>query len=351
MGKGMKIFLVLLLCLFSAGQLLVAQDSTHVIRVRDITPRENFLSKLKGELTFAPHYSAELGAGAAFAYVTPANVTVVGDIASQGYVLLGILGKHPVCGGKWSVDYKAYYAYAPTDFWGVGYINGSNSGNRGEYDRKRFLLQAHAIRDMGKHFHAGPAVSWNWIQWEGMQGGRTSALGYGVVAFYDTRDNVASPSSGLYIKAQQCNYTDFSAKPFYGTTLQFNAFREVWSGGVLAVDFLGQFTYGAVPWTMLPTIGGTERMRGYFRGRYMDNNAVSGQVELRQHIWEMIGGAVWVAGANVWGKGTPFNLHNSLPGAGGGLRLKLQGGTLLRFDFGFGKDGQNGFVFGINEAF
>ena len=83
----------------------------------------------------------------------------------------------------------------------------------------------------------------------------------------------------------------------------------------------------------------------------MDNNAVSGQVELRQHIWEMIGGAVWVAGANVWGKGTPFNLHNSLPGAGGGLRLKLQGGTLLRFDFGFGKDGQNGFVFGINEAF
>ncbi|MBR2437590.1 MAG: hypothetical protein IKB26_00935, partial [Bacteroidales bacterium] len=125
----MKIFLVLLLYLFSAGQLLVAQDSTHVIRVRDITPRENFLSKLKGELTFAPHYSAELGAGAAFAYVTPANVTVVGDIASQGYVLLGILGKHPVCGGKWSVDYKAYYAYAPTDFWGVGYINGSNSGN------------------------------------------------------------------------------------------------------------------------------------------------------------------------------------------------------------------------------
>ena len=102
---------------------------------------------------------------------------------------------------------------------------------------------------------------------------------------------------------------------------------------------------------MLPTIGGTDRMRGYYKGRYRDNNALSMQIELRQHVWEMFGAAVWAGAANVWGKGTGFNLKHTLPNAGVGIRFKMQRNTLLRLDFGIGKNGQNGFVFGLNEAF
>ncbi len=328
-----------------------AQDSTHVIRVRDITPRESLFAKLKGELSFAPHYSVEAGAGIAFSYVTGANITFVGDITSYGHALLGIAGNHPVSSGKWRLDYRGYFTSAPVDFWGVGYPSASNDLNMAEYDRKRAYVQVEVLRYFSGNFYAGPSVSWNWINWENLSGGKTNNLGYGAVAAYDTRDERVSPQNGILLEVRHRNYTDFASKPFYISSARFDAYCPIWGGGVLAFDLLGEFAYGRVPWMMLPTVGGTERMRGYYRGRYMDNNAVSAQVELRHHIWEIIGCAAWVGGANVWGKFSAFDIHHTLPNAGLGLRIKMKGGVLLRLDYGFGKGGQNGFVFGLNEAF
>lgn len=330
---------------------MTAQDSTHVIRMKDIMPKERFLAKFKGEVAFAPHYSPELGAGIAFAYSFPANVKFIGDIASQGYALFGITGNHNVGRRGWNVDYTVSYASIPADCWGLGYDAASNDGNRVSFDKRRFFSRVQVMKSVGKNFYFGPEILWEWVKWKNVPDGKTGAFGYGALAVYDTRTSRHSPSGGLFIRFSQQNYTGFSSKPFYGTSLQFDAYREVWAGGVLALDILGQFTYGSVPWTMLPTIGGTERMRGYYRGRYTDNNAVSGQLELRQHIWEIFGAAFWVGGANVWGKACSFDLRNSLPEVGAGLRFKLQGGVLFRLDFGFGRNGQNGFVIGLGEAF
>ena len=327
------------------------QDSTHVITVRDITPRESFFSKLKGELSFVPHYSIEGGAGILFSYITKANITVVGDISNRGHALVGVAGNHRVAGGKWSVGYKGYFSAASVDFWGIGYENGQNDLNRSIYDRKKGYVQVEALRHFSGNFHAGPSVSWDWVSWDNLEGSKANVVGYGAVAAFDTRNDVVSPDSGIYLKARQRNYTDFCGKPFYISLVQFDAYGAPWDGGVLAFDLYGEFAYGTVPWTMLPTIGGAERMRGYYKGRYTDNNAVCAQVELRQHLWEAIGGAVWAGAANVWGKSSSFEIGNTLPNAGVGLRIKIGGGALLRLDYGFGKNGQRGFVFGLNEAF
>ncbi len=351
MGNRLRIILVCAVAISLLPTALWGQDSTHVIRVRDITPEENLFSRLKGEFTFAPHYSVETGAGVLFSYVTKAKVTFVGDISTQGHVLVGMAGNHSVAEGKWRIGYKGYYSSAPVDFWGVGYENAENSLNRTEYDRKKLYLQGEAVKYFSPKFYAGPSFSWDWINWENLAGAKTGAFGYGAVGVYDTRDNSVSPQNGIYMKIRQRNYTDFDSKPFYISILQFDAYSHVWDGGVLAFDLMGEFSYGNVPWTLLPAIGGTERMRGYYRGRYRDNNAVSVQVELRQHIWEMISGAAWIGGADVWGKASSFNLRHTLPNAGAGVRLKLAAGILLRFDYGFGKGGQNGFVLGLNEAF
>lgn len=331
--------------------IICGQDSTHVITVRDITPRESFFSKLKGELTFAPHYSVEAGAGILFSYITKANITVVGDLSTQGYALLGVVGNHKIASDRWSVGYKGYFASASVDFWGIGYENAQNDLARGVYDRKKGYVQVEAVRHFSQNFYVGPSVSWDWVSWDNMEGSKASVLGYGAVAVYDTRSEVFSPQSGIFLKARQRNYSDFKSKPFYISLVQFDAFGQLWDGGVLAFDLYGEFAYGDVPWMMLPTIGGTERMRGYYKGRYTDNNAISAQVELRQHIWEIIGGTIWAGAANVWGKSSAFDMSHTLPNAGVGLRIKIAGGTLLRLDYGFGKGGQRGFVFGLNEAF
>ena len=102
---------------------------------------------------------------------------------------------------------------------------------------------------------------------------------------------------------------------------------------------------------MLSTIGDSQRMRGYQMWKYRNNNALSVQVELRQRVHGMFGMAAWVAGAVLWGKDTRFSMDNFLPDAGVGVRCRLVDNLSLRLDWGFGKKGQNGFVFGINEAF
>lgn len=351
MGNRLHIFLVLILSIMFFPAILQGQDSTHVIRLRDITPRVSLLQKMKGDLSFVPHYSVETGAGVMFSYVTKGSVTLIGDISTQGHALLGIAGSHPVAKGKWRLDYKGYYSYAAMDFWGIGYENASNRLNRTGYDRKKIYLQGEALKYFSPYFYAGPSVSWDWIIWDAIEGSRTNVFGYGAVAVYDTRNNAISPQSGVYVRIRQRNYTGLDTRPFYISMAQFNVYRQIWDGGVLAFDLVGEFSYGSVPWTLLPTIGGTERMRGYYRGRYMDNNAVSSQVELRQHIWGMTSGAAWVGVAHLWGKATSFNLEHALPNAGLGIRFKLADGVILRFDYGFGRDGQNGFVLGLNEAF
>lgn len=346
---------LLVAAIYIAASLPVAaQDSTHVITVRDITPGKNFLEGLEGKFTFAPHYSAEMGLGAAFAYTTNAGVSIIGNASTEGYALLGINGEHQVMRRKWELSYDAIYSFLPTYYWGAGYVEASYDGNKRGYDRKKLHIGASLMRIVTRELRIGPVLGYEYIGWCNFQYGEdliSKAFRYGAAASYDSRDNTANPSGGIYFHIMQSHFTDFSRKPHFSTVFTFDWYRKVWEGGILAFDVHSQFSYGEVPYSMLPTIGGPYRMRGYYSGRYRDNCAVSGQLELRQHVWRMFGIAVWAGAANVWGRYDNLSIRHSLPNCGAGLRWRLNPGMSLRFDYGFGKDGQNGFIFGVNEAF
>jgi Hemolysin activation/secretion protein len=97
-------------------------------------------------------------------------------------------------------------------------------------------------------------------------------------------------------------------------------------------------------------MGGTQRMRGYYEGRYTDNDMITFQVELRQRIWRRIGGVVWGGAGNVFNGIHRFDWSETLPNYGLGLRWELKKRVNVRFDYGFGKK-TNGFLLSINEAF
>lgn len=348
-----RTLLAVAICI-AAPMALVAQDSTHVITVKDITPRESWLKKLEGKFTFAPHYTSEMGLGTAFGYSSKAGITLIGNVSSEGYALLGINGTHTTRNSRWNITYDAMYSFLPTYYWGAGYMEASYNGNKTAYDKRHFRTNARLMRAVASHFQAGPLLGYEWIEWDNFPSGEplsSEAFRYGAAAIYDSRDNATNSQRGIYTSLVQSNFTDFSGKPHFATDFTFDCYKAVWEGGVLALDLHTQFTYGDVPYTMLPTIGGPYRMRGYYSGRYRDNNAISGQLELRQHIWEMFGAAAWIGAANLWGKYNSFDIRHSLPNAGAGIRWRLNGNTTLRFDYGFGKDGQNGFIFSVNEAF
>lgn len=120
---------------------------------------------------------------------------------------------------------------------------------------------------------------------------------------------------------------------------------------MLAFDLYGQLNGDDVPWTLREELGaGTSRMRGYYAGRYIDNNQLSAQMELRQHIYGRVGCVAWAGGGTVFPKLSQLRMKDVLPNYGLGLRVEFKHNVNIRIDYGFGKD-TGGFVFQFAEAF
>ena len=91
-------------------------------------------------------------------------------------------------------------------------------------------------------------------------------------------------------------------------------------------------------------------MRGYYSGRYRDNDMLSGQAELRQHLFSRFGLAVWGGYGTVFHTWKQFRWRDMLPNYGVGLRIEVKHNMNGRIDYGFGR-GTSGLVFSIGEAF
>ena len=343
------IFLMTAMLFIITPLCLSGQDSTDVITVRDITPKKRLAERLNGKFSFAPHYSDEMGIGVAMSYECARPFTVLGNITSKGYMLLGVNGHAFTRNKKWKFSYITFYNHAPSYYWGIGYEAGNVSANKTRYDLRKFLIGMDMVHYFSPKFSLGPSLGYQWIKWDNSPDSpqRTGVLDYGIVASYDNRDIAANPGRGIYANFRQRNYSNLSGS----TSFQFDFYTGLWQGGILAFDLYSIFSYGNMPATLLPSIGGLERMRGYHYGRYRDNNIVSAQIEVRQHIWEMISCAAWTGAANLWGHKNAFNIRHTLPNYGLGLRCALTERLKLRLDYGFGRGGQSAFIFSINEAF
>lgn len=139
-------------------------------------------------------------------------------------------------------------------------------------------------------------------------------------------------------------------RTLYRTTLVADLYQKIWQGGVLAMDLFSQINSNNAPWPLREELGGNQRMRGYYAGRYIDNNIASAQIELRQHLIQRFGCTVWMGGGTVFPTLEEFRVKNILPNYGIGLRWEFKHNVNARIDYGFGKQ-TGGFVFNIAEAF
>lgn len=91
-------------------------------------------------------------------------------------------------------------------------------------------------------------------------------------------------------------------------------------------------------------------MRGYYAGRYIDNNQANAQMELRQNIIKRVGLVAWVGYGGVFPSFEQFEWKNMMINYGAGVRFELKHNVNLRVDFGFGRDAF-AVVFNMGEAF
>ena len=320
-----------------------------------------------------PHYSTDtklgLGLVAAGLYRTnpndtilpPSNVSLFGDVSTVGFYMLGIRGTHIFPQDKYRADYTVYFYSFPCDYWGMGYDMGNDDSNKSEMKRWQARIKGSFLFHLGSNFYIGPMVSYDYVIGKNIErpellngmDRHTWNLGAGFSAVYDSRDVLTYPHQGLYINLTQCFRPRFMGNDyaFSTTELQVDAHQKVWKGAILAEDFRTMLNFGNPSWGMMALLGNSNSMRGYYEGRYRDKHKMEAQVELRQHIWKRNSLTVWVGAGTVFSKFSNIRSRHILPNYGLGYRWEFKKNVNVRLDYGFGKAGQSGFLFSINEAF
>lgn len=320
-----------------------------------------------------PHYSTDtklgLGLVAAGLYRTnpndtilpPSNISLFSDVSTVGFYMLGIRGTHIFPQDKYRADYTVYFYSFPCDYWGMGYDMGNDDSNKSEMKRWQARIKGSFLFHLGSNFYIGPMVSYDYVIGKNVErpellngmDRHTWNLGAGFSAVYDSRDVLTYPHRGLYINLTQCFRPRFMGNDyaFSTTELQVDAYQKVWKGAVLAEDFRTMLNFGNPSWGMMALLGNSNSMRGYYEGRYRDKHKMEAQVELRQHIWKRNSLTSWVGAGTIFSKFSNIRSRHILPNYGLGYRWEFKKNVNVRLDYGFGKAGQSGFLFSINEAF
>jgi outer membrane protein assembly factor BamA len=291
------------------------------------------------------------------------NASVYSNMTTGGYFLIGLRGNHIFPHERYRLDYKVNLSTFSTKFWGIGYDSADRDANEAKYRRNRITAMARFMFKLAPKMYAGPFVNYRLVAarevkdenaalWQG-QDRTIRAYTAGVSVTYDSRDFMLNATRGVFVQADQT----FTPRcfgngkyNFSSTEVTFCAYGKLWRGAVLAGELHAQFNYGHTPWALLSEIGTNDRMRGYYEGRYRDNNLIEGQIELRQHIKGRNGIAVWAGLGNVFPHFGRIAWRKTLPNAGVGYRWEFKKGINIRIDYGLTRNG-GGFIFNIGEAF
>ena len=178
--------------------------------------------------------------------------------------------------------------------------------------------------------------------------------GIGLNFARETRDNRFNASKGSYLFVKYMNYgkwigSDFNYNLFI---IDYRKYVKLFRFLTVAGQIYTESRTGDVPVQSLALMGGDNRMRGIYIGRYRDHTLIDGQVELRFPIAWIFGGTVFGGLGEVspdYGSYTWNGIHWS---GGAGIRLMVDSRhkTNLRFDVGFSQNRQL-YFFTFSEAF
>jgi hypothetical protein len=176
--------------------------------------------------------------------------------------------------------------------------------------------------------------------------------GIGVVAEYDTRDNLRNPRRGSHFMAHNVAYREsFGGDESFDVYNAFyNDYRPLaWRNTVLASQLEGRWTDDAPP-------GGYSSLslRGYVRGQSLAPNYTHLQTDARiplagRWVVTLFGGLACLYDS----PGDCGESENLYPAAGAGVSflLKVEAGLVLRAEYAVGKEGNSGLYLRLGNPF
>jgi len=187
----------------------------------------------------------------------------------------------------------------------------------------------------------------------GYDGGRNS--GVGLLALWDSCDRAFCARNGALYKASAMIYRDSLGGDFdfIRYTLDLRRYFTILPTHSVALQGYFDFLTGDPPFQKLALLGGRDRMRGYYEGKFRDRNMIALQVEYRiVPIWWRIGMVGFLGVGDVNDEMSDLQLKDFKTAAGIGFRFQFNRdeGVNLRADFAYGEDGLN-YYLTILEAF
>jgi len=143
-----------------------------------------------------------------------------------------------------------------------------------------------------------------------------------------------------------------SRRQYQTYKIAYNGYHEVASRQVLAYRAMGCSANGSVPFYDLCLYGFNSDVRGYTTGQFQNRRMFAAQGEYRLDWRKRLGFTAFGGLGGVAQNWGDFRTDGLLPGAGVGLRFKLDKKTHInyRIDLAFGREGRT-LSIGIGEAF
>lgn len=331
-----------------------------------------FEKKVDYSIVLVPSFSREgsvgLGGMGAALYrldrndslMQPSDVSLSANASIRGFFYLALLGNTYFPGRKHRLNYELSFSQKRLNFWGICY---DSCAVRPAIDYTRWKVVANAYYDYEilRDFYLGAALNFAYtsafriddISYLDGQDRWYVTTGLGLSVQYDSRDYVGNPTRGVNLLLRPMVYPSFlgtEGRTLWRLTFQADYYQPLWRGAVLAFDFFSEINSTDMPWALREEAGGLYRLRGYYMGRYIDNNLMSFQMEIRQKVFWRIGLAAFFGVGTLFPSFRELRAEHILPTAGIGLRFEFKHNVNLRVDYGFGR-GTSGFVIALGESF
>ncbi len=178
--------------------------------------------------------------------------------------------------------------------------------------------------------------------------------GLGVMLYNEARDNTINAHTGSYFLANFVIFNPTLGSKFKYSYLQidYRKYFPLSEKMTLATQFYSEINFGDVPIQSLALMGGSEKMRGIYLGRYRDKLMSVLQTEFRFPIYWILSGVAFGGLGEVAPALNGYTFNGIKWSVGAGLRLLVDPvhKANIRLDYALSKD-QTFFLFGFGEAF
>jgi hypothetical protein len=185
--------------------------------------------------------------------------------------------------------------------------------------------------------------------------GESMSLGIGPIVVIDKRDNQFSPQKGWFAEVGFRIHNKNIGSNFNYTQLNVDLRNYIITKpkGILALHIVSTLNNGTVPFLEKAKLGNDKIMRGYFAGRFRDNEFAAAQMEYRYPLGKSFVIAGFVSAGQTAPNVSAFALNSMQSSIGGGLRylVNRQKRLYVRFDAGYTRKQNWGFYLNLGDAF